>query len=44
MKLLHALLGIKCWTVSHDSLEYTTDLNQGMAILAELGLDGLSIF
>ena len=44
MKLVHALLGIKCWTVSHDSLEYITDLNLGMAILAELGLDGLSIF
>jgi hypothetical protein len=44
MKLIVALLAIKCWSVSNESLEYTTELNIGMALLAELGLDGLSIF
>jgi hypothetical protein len=44
MKLIIALLAIKTWSVSNESLDYTTDLNVGMAIMAELGLDGLSIF
>lgn len=44
MKLIIALLAIKCWAASHESLEYTTDLNVGMNMLAEMGLDGLAIF
>lgn len=44
MKLIVALAAIKCWTASDENLEYTTDLNLGMAMLAELGLDGLYSF
>jgi hypothetical protein len=44
MKLIVALAAIKCWTASDENLEYTSDLNMGMAMLAELGLDGLYSF
>jgi hypothetical protein len=44
MKLIVALVAIKCWAASQENLEFTGDLNAGMAMLAELGLDGLCIF
>jgi hypothetical protein len=44
MKLVAALVAIKTWTASNEDLDYTGDLNVGMSLLAELGLDGLCIF
>lgn len=44
MKLLVALLAISCWKLSGESLDYTTDLNVGMSMLAEMGLDSELIF
>ena len=44
MKLLVALLAINCWKLSNESLEFTSDLNAGMSMLAEMGLDAELIF
>lgn len=44
VKLLVALLAINSWKLSGESLEFTPDLNSGMAMLAEMGLDSELIF
>jgi hypothetical protein len=44
MKLLVALLAINSWKLSNGSLEFTSDLNAGMSMLAEMGLDAELIF
>ncbi|KAI8899267.1 hypothetical protein BC833DRAFT_586555 [Globomyces pollinis-pini] len=44
MKLVSAIVAIKCWKLGNEALEYSAELNQGMKILAELGIEGLFVF
>ncbi|KAJ3371462.1 hypothetical protein HDU91_005293 [Kappamyces sp. JEL0680] len=44
MKLMVALVAISCWKLSGEALEYTSDLNVGMSLLAEMGMDSELIF
>lgn len=43
MKLMIAIVAVKTWVCGNESLEYTSDLNLGMSLLAEIGIEGSNI-
>ncbi|KAJ3272572.1 hypothetical protein HDV01_005415 [Terramyces sp. JEL0728] len=43
MKLMLAIVAVKTWVCGNESLEYTSDLNLGMSLLAEIGIEGSNI-
>ncbi|KAJ3319670.1 hypothetical protein HDV06_006163 [Boothiomyces sp. JEL0866] len=43
MKLMVAIVAVKTWVCGNESLEYTSDLNLGMSLLAEIGIEGSNI-